>query len=192
VSLLAVIAISFIFSSFIQSNLGSLGSTAQSKFTGYTGEGFLERRDNTKESWNWYVTLNLYSTYIFSVFSLLFTRFKYFKVKFNLISNRLWVFSFVLFIHAILSGSVIDTISNRYNLVFVFFELVYLLYLSAINRNNKLLNFLNYVYIPIIIINILIKLRGDLYTANVIVFFGNFVSSIFIDETISIQDYLLN
>lgn len=191
-ALALVLSLSFLFFSLIQSNLGSLGSTAETKFTGYTGEGYLERRGVTVESWNWYITFNLNSTYFFSIFSLLLTRLKYFKIKSNFISNRLYVFSFVLFIHAILSGSVVDAVTNRYNFLFIFFELIYLYYLSSININNKLLNFLNYIYIPILIINVLIKIRGDLYTVNVIVFFGNFILSFFINEPVSIQDYLLN
>lgn len=192
VALALVLSLSFVFFSLIQSNLGSLGSTAESKFTGYTGEGYLERRGAAAESWNWYIGFNLFSNYFFSVFSLLLTRLNYFKIKSNLISNRLYVFSFLLFIHAILSGSVVDTVTNRYNILFIFFELIYLYHLSSINSKNKLLIFLNYVYIPILIINVLIKLRGDLYTANVIIFFGNFILSFFINESISIQDYLLN
>lgn len=191
-SLVLVLSLSFVFFSFIQSNLGSLGSTAESKFTGYTGEGFLDGRGNTRESWNWYLTFNLYSTYFFSIFSLLLTRLDYFKVKFDSLSNKLYVFTFVLFIHAILSGSVVDTITNRYNVLFLFFELILLFYLSSFNQKNKLLKFLNYIYIPIIIINVLIKLRGDLYTVNVVVFFGNFISSLFINVPISLQDYLFN
>jgi|Laugresbdmm110sn_2_1035109.scaffolds.fasta_scaffold00041_16 hypothetical protein len=191
-SLILVLSLSFLFSSFIQSNLGTLGSTAQTKFNGYTGEGFLERRGDVRESWNWYISFNLYSTYFFSILSLILTRLNYFKIKSNLISNRLYVFSFFLFIHAILSGSVVDAVTNRYNILFIFFELIYLYHLSSINVNNKLLNFLNYIYIPILIINVLIKVRGDLYTANIIIFFGNFILSFFINEPVSIQDYLLN
>jgi hypothetical protein len=190
--LIVVLSLSFLFSSFIQSNLGTLGSTAETKFTGYTAEGFLETRSDVKQSWNWYVTFNLYSTYYFSIISLLLTKLKYFKIKFNSLSNQLYVFAFVLFIHAILSGSVVDIITNRYNIFFILFELIYLFYLSSINKNNKLLNFLNYIYIPIIIINVLIKMRSDLSTANILLFFGNFILSFFMNEPISIQDYLFS
>lgn len=187
-----VLSLSFLFLTFIQSNLGSLGSTAETKFAGYTAEGFLEGRADVKQSWNWYVVFNLYSTYVFSVLSLLLIKLKFFKLKFDALSNRLFVFSFVMLIHAILSGSVVDTISNRYNILFKLFQLIFLFYLSSINKGNKLMIFLNYVYVPIVIINILIKTRADLYTVNVLIFFGNFILSFFINEPISIQDYLLN
>lgn len=187
-----VVSLSFLFFDFIQSNLGALGTTAETKFAGYTGEGFLETRADVQQSWNWYVTFNLYSTYVFSVVSLLLIKLKFFKIKFDSLSDRLFVFSFVMLIHAVLSGSVVDIISNRYNILFKFFQLIFLFYLSSINKGNKLMIFLNYVYIPIVIINILIKTRADLYTANVLLFFGNFILSFFINEPISIQDYLLN
>jgi len=190
--LMLVISFSFLFSSLIESQLGSLGSTAETKFTGYTGEGFLEKRANTRQSWNFYVVFNLYSIYFFSVISIFLTKLKRFKVKFDSISNQLFVFSIIMLIHAILSGSVVDTVTNRYNLLFIFFELIFLFYLSSINTGNKFLTFLNHFYIPILIINILIKIRADLYTVNALVFLGNFIVSLFIKESISIQDYLLN
>ena len=191
-SLVLVLSLSLVFSSFIQSNLGTLGSTAETKFSGYTGEGFLERRGDVRESWNWYISFNLFSSYYFAIISLIMTKFNYFKIKFDYLSNKLFVFAFILLIHAILSGSVVDAVTNRYNILFILFELIYLFYLSTININNKLLIFLNYIYIPIILINVLIKIRGDLYTANIIIFFGNFILSFFINEPVSIQDYLLN
>lgn len=191
-SLIVVLSLSFLFFSFIQSNLGSLGSTAETKFTGYTGEGFVDRRGATVESWNWYISFNLSSSYYFAIISLIMTKFNYFKIKFDYLSNKLFVFAFILLIHAILSGSVVDAVTNRYNVFFVLFELLYLFHLSSINLNNKFLKILNYIYIPILIINVLIKLRGDLYTANIIIFFGNFILSFFINEPVSIQDYFLN
>ncbi|GAA4080507.1 hypothetical protein GCM10022389_28280 [Flavobacterium cheonanense] len=190
--LIMVISFSFLFSSLIESQLGLFGTTAESKFTGYTSDGFLEKRANTRESWNFYVVFNLYSVYFFSVISIFLIKFKNFKVKFDSTSNKLFVFSIIMLIHSILSGSIVDTVTNRYNLLFIFFELVFLFYLSSINTGNSFLTFLNHVYIPILIINILIKIRADLYTVNALVFLGNFIVSLFIKESISIQDYLLN
>lgn len=193
VLLIIVLSFSYLFSSFIESKLGLLGSTtAESKFSGYTGEGFLEKRANNKESWNWYIGFNLYSVYFFSFISFFLTRLKFYKIKFDSLSNKLFVFSAVMLVHSILSGSVVDSVSNRYNMLFIFFELLYLFYLSSINNGNKFLKFLNYIYMPILIINILIKLRGDLYTVNILILFGNFILSFFIKEIISIQDYILN
>lgn len=186
-----VLSFSFLFSEFIENQLGTLGATAETKFTGYTGQGFLEKRANTRESWNFYVVFNLYSSYFFSVISIILIKFKWFNVKFDSISNKLYVFTVIMLLHAILSGSILDNVTNRYNLVFIFFELVFLFYLSSINVGNRFLTFINYVYLPILLLNVLIKIRADLYTVNALVFLGNFIISIFIKETISIQDYLL-
>lgn len=190
--LILVISFSFLFSSFIESQLGTLGATAETKYAGYTGEGYVERRLDEKESLNWYVFINLYSTYFFAAISLFCTKLRIFKIKFDSLANQLYVFSAIMLIHAVLSGSVVDIETNRYNLIFVFFELIFLFYLSSNNTGNRFLTFLNHVYIPILILNILIKIRTDLYSINIIVFLGNFIVSVFFKESISFQDYLLN
>jgi len=191
--LLLILALSFstIFSTIIAENLDSLGSVAESKFEGYTGEGFQERRETNLQKWNWYVYFNLYSIYFFGVLSFFLTRLKTFHLKFDTTANRLFVLTFILLIHSLISGSIVDVVSNRFNLVFILFELIYLFYLSGLNPKNRLIKVLNYVYIPILIINILVKLRGDFYTVNTIVVFGNWILALFMEITVSIQDYIL-
>ena len=189
--LLLAVTFSSLFPTFIANNLQFFGTVAESKFTGYTGEGFQEKRASNLERWNWYVYLNLYSVYFFGVVSLFMTRLKKFNIKFDFTSNRLFVFAFLMLIHALISGSIVDVVSNRYNLIFILFELIYLFYISGLNPSNRFLKFLRYVYIPILIVNILVKLRGDLYTVNTIVVFGNWIFATFIEVTVSIQDFIL-
>jgi EpsG family len=188
--LILVTLIGYLFPSFIIENMVFFGKVSETKIEGYTQDGFVETRVDHLQVWNWYVYFNFYSTYLFCLFSLLLTRIRIFKIKYDSISEKLFVFAAFMLIHSLLSGNVVDVISNRYNLVFVFFNLVYLLYLSLNNRESKLLTILNYIYIPILILNVLVRMRGDLYTVNTMVVFGNVIAAFFMDVTVSIQDFL--
>ncbi|MGL2964117.1 EpsG family protein [Flavobacterium sp. RSB2_4_14] len=190
--LLLAVLLGSLFPVFIEQNLAFFGKASESKFSGYTGEGFVEDRAKGMQVWNWYVYFNFYSSYFFTLLSLFLTRLRFFKISFDTTSEKLYVFATIMLFHSLLSGNVVDVISNRFNLLFIFFTLVYLLYLSLKNRENTLLRFLNYIYIPILIINILVRLRGDLYTVNTMVVFGNVITAFFIDITVSIQDFLTN
>lgn len=189
--LLLAVVLGSLFPTFIQQNLDFFGKASESKFIDYTQEGFVESRKDHLQVWNWYVYFNFYSTYIFTLLSFFLTRVKSFKISFDSNSEKLFVFTAAMLFQSQLSASVVDDISNRYNLLFIFFALVYLLYLSVNNYNNKFLRFLNYIYIPIILLNVLIRLRGDLYTVNAVAVFGNFIVALFTDISISIQDFLL-
>lgn len=180
-----------LFPSFVEQNLEFFGKATESKFDAYTQEGFVETRVDHLQVWNWYVYFNFYSTYFFPLVALFVTRIKFFKIKTNELSEKLYIFAVVMLLHALLSGSVVDVISNRFNLLFIFFTLVYLFYLSIENHNQKIFRLLNYIYIPILIVNILIKFRADLYTVNAIVVFGNVIATFFMDINVSIQDFLL-
>lgn len=180
-----------LFPSLVEQNLEFFGKATESKFDAYTQEGFVETRTEHLQVWNWYVYFNFYSTYFFPLIALFMTRVKFFKIKTDELSEKLYVFSVVMLLHALLSGSVVDVISNRFNLLFIFFTLVYLFYLSLTNYNNKIFRLINYIYIPILIINVLIKFRADLYTVNAIVVFGNVIATFFMDITVSIQEFLL-
>ncbi len=191
--LFIILIIVFIFSyalpSFINTYMSFFGSSIENKINGYTGDDFMDTREENVKNWNWYVQFNLFGTYYFCVASLILSKIKFFKIKFDTISNRLFGFSAFMLIHSLLSGSVVDSISNRYNILFNLFGLIYIFYLSANNYNNKFIKWLNYIYIPIIIINILVKLRGDLYTLSPVLVFGNAVSIFFVDATESIQEF---
>ena len=180
-----------LFPAFIEQNLQLFGKASESKLEDYTQEGFVEGRAEHLEVWNWYVYFNFYSTYFFAISTLFLTRLKFCKIKTDTTSEKLFVFAVVMLIHALLSGSVVDVISNRFNILFVLFTLIYLFYLSFNNYDNKIFRLINYIYIPILILNILIKFRADLYTVNAIVVFGNVIAAFFIDINVSIQDLIL-
>lgn len=182
---------SYLFTAFLEQNLNFLGDSAQSKYTGYTGEGYVETREELVENWNWYIRFNLYSTYYFCLISLLALRLPLFKIRFDKTANRLFFFAMIMLLHSILSGSVLEIVSNRYNNVFMLSTLAYIFYTSAINYRSRVFKFMNYVYIPILILNILIKFRGDLYTVSPMLLYGNPILAMFGEYSTSIQDMLL-
>lgn len=190
-ALLFAVLFSSVFPTFLEQNITLFGNITSDKFNAYTQDGFLETREDNLEVWNWYVYFNFYATYYFTFGAILLTRLRVFKLNFDTQANNIYIFTLLMLINALLSGSVVDVISNRFNLLFSFFALLYLFYLSKLNYKNRLLKFLNFIYIPILIINILVKLRGDLYTFNSLVVFGNFIASFFLEVTISIQDLLI-
>lgn len=181
---------SYLFTSFLEQNLSFLGDSAQSKYSGYTGEGYVETREQLVESWNWYIRFNVFSTYYFCLISILLSRLKIFKLYFDKTADRLFFFAIIMLVHSILSGSVLEVVSNRYNMMFLLSSLVYIFYITSLNFNNQLIKLMNYVYIPILVINILIKFRGDLYTVSPMLIYGNPVLAMFGEYTRSIQDLL--
>lgn len=190
--LFLILTIALIFSyalpALLTSYMSFFGGSVESKLTGYTGEDYLETREEHVQNWNWYIQFNLVATYYFCVSALILSKLKIFNLKFDAISNRLFGFTTLMLIHSILSGSVVDAISNRYNTLLNLFGLVYLFYLTAQNFDNKFIKWVNYIYFPILIVNILVKLRGDLYTVSPVLVFGNTISILFIDATKSIQE----
>jgi hypothetical protein len=178
-SLLFVVFFSSVFPTFLAENISFFGKVSESKLEAYTQEGFVETRVNHLQVWNWYVYLNFYSTYFFSIAALFLTKLKFSKIKFDATSQKLYFFGVIMLIHALLSGSIVDTLTNRFILLFSIFVLIYLFYLSSINHGNRLLSVLNYIYVPILILNILIKLRADMDTVNIIILIGNWFIAIF-------------
>jgi hypothetical protein len=191
IALLFVVLFSTAFPSFIQENLSFLGKVTETKLDSYTQEGFVESREEQLQKWNWYIYFTFYGSYFFTIIAMFLTRLRFFKLKMDSTAERLFILTFFMFINSVLSGSIVDEISNRFSILFSLFAIIYLLYLSAHNYTSRFMHFLNYIYIPILILNILVKLRADLYTFNTIVFIGNVIALFFTDIKISIQDLLL-
>jgi hypothetical protein len=179
------------FPSLISSYLGFLGDSMESQVTGYTNETYMEGREAHAKNWNWYVQFNALSTYYFCFVTVVLSKLKKFDIKFDEVSNRLFGFTVIMIIHSLLSGSVVDSISNRYNNMVSIFGLIYLFYLTSQNYENKYVKYVNYVYMPILIINILVKMRVDLDTISPVLVFGNAIIVFFVDATQSIQELIL-
>lgn len=189
--LLFAFIFSFTLGSLIQSNIGILGQAVGNKLTAYTDEYYIDLRETHLSSVNWYVQLNRFSTYYFTLAVLLLSKVKSFNVKFDKTADNLFGFSVIMLIHNLFSGVVVDSLSNRYYILFNFFALAYLFYLGNINRTNKLLIFSGRIYIFVLALHILVLLRGDLYTVSPILIFGNIFLIFITESATSIQDLFL-
>ena len=189
--LIITFLLSSIFPTFITTYISFFGDSIGNKVQTYSGDDFVELREEHTNQWNWYIKFNQFSTYYFCIISIILSKLKLFKLKFDENSNKLFGFSVIMVIHSLLSGSIVDSISNRYYLMVNLFGQIYLFYLSSINKNNKFINLIYKIFIPIMIINVLIIFRGDLYTISPILIFGNSISIFVSESLISIQQYIL-
>lgn len=139
-----------------------------SKVEGYTNENFIERRENVTEKWNWYVQLRQYATYYYLIIALLLSRLKIFGLKTNNLVNNLFLFSVILLVISMFNETFLDSISNRYRLFFQFTGLVYLFFILSYNKITKFTKILKNIFVLILILNVLIGLRVDSYTFDII------------------------
>jgi hypothetical protein len=193
--LLTLLALVFVsisaFPGIFEALMNFLGGSMGDKMAGYSDDDYIDSRKDIVVQWNWYVAFNLFGSYYFSIIAVLLSKFKTFKLKFDTTSNRLFGFVIIMLIHSLFSAAVVDPISNRYAILVNLFSLIYLMYLSANNSESKLLKVMNYIYLPILVISVLVKLRVDLDTFNSVLFFGNAIMVFIIDSSISIQELLI-
>jgi hypothetical protein len=191
--LLATVAIvAAVIPSTISSYLTIFGSAQEESINAYSNEDYIEGRENLIEEWNWYLKINFYSYYYFFIAVLVLTKLKFFNVNFDTISNRLFGFGIIMTIQFLLTATFLDPISNRYMTIFYLFGLIYMFYLASINQGNKFMKITRNIFIPILMLNILIKIRADLYSISPVLAFGNAISVFIYDSAVSVQDYLLN
>lgn len=189
--LIGILFTASILSQLISSNAGIFGSGIQNRLTGFTGEGYLEGRSEHITQWNWYVQINLFATIYFLIFALILTHLRRSRLLFDDISAKLLIFVILLLTQSILSGNILDPMTNfRYYSIMSLFGLVTLNYLGKINQLSLLLRRLSYIYIPILILRALIILRIDLYTISPSLIFGNIFSIFFVKSDVSIFDFI--
>ncbi|MFH1119637.1 MAG: EpsG family protein [Bacteroidota bacterium] len=189
---LAIALVSSIFSTFIAENVGLFGTTIENKFNEYTDAGFMEKREEHTEVWRWYVNFDKYSTFYFVNIAMLLIRFFASKIRHDDTANRLFSFALIIFGASIISGGLVDSISNRYILISNLFALVYLLYISYLNPGNLYLSRISRIYRPIFILHALVVLRADLYTVSPWLLFGNPIVMVVMESDMSIQDIIMD
>lgn len=181
-----------LFSGFIQEYAGFFGKVYEEKVLSYSvNELYKANREAHLERWNWYVQINRFSTYYFSIVALIVIAVVKHKIRFNQTATQMEYFTLLMLSASIISGELVDTISNRYYLIANGSTMIFLYYLSALNYKNIVLRRLANVYIPFLILNILIILRGDLYTISPLLVIGNPILSLFVQSEVSIQTLLL-
>src|SRR5690554_1695929 len=137
-----------------------------SKVESYTREGFVESREAHTQNWNWYVQLNQFATYYFLIVAMGLTRFNYFKS--NKLIKDVFLLALILLVISIFNETVLDSISNRYRLFFEFVGLLYLFLLFSYNEKTKHHTILKNFYLLVLTLKVLISLRVDSYTYDVI------------------------
>lgn len=179
-----------LFSEFLFQNIGSFGEGVQEKFQGYSREGYKMLREEHTQKWNWYVLYNMYATFYFLIGAIILTRIKIFNIAKNVLANRMYVFAILLFIQGLLTGNVLDSISNRYVILFKLFGLIYLFYTSMLNKGNRIIRFLTWCYLPIVVLSVLVSLRADSFTVSPYLFIGNLFLILFVREDIPLPELL--
>lgn len=179
------------FGDFIQSNIGMLGENYEDYLVGYTGEGYIEKRSEHVTQWNWYVQLRAFGTYYFSMVVLIIVWISKRRLRFNQVASNLFAFAVLMVVASLITGGMLDPISNRYANLVALFTLSFLLYLSILNRRSGMLKTISKVYIPIFIFTALVILRGDLYTVSPFMLVGNPILSLLFESPFSIQELFL-
>jgi hypothetical protein len=161
------------------------------KVGSYTNDNFVKNREDHTKKWNWYLQLRIVAGYNFLIAALFLTRLKIFRLKTNKTINKFFLLTLILFGIAVFNSTFLDSISNRYNHFFNFIGLLYLFFLFSFNETTRLSVILKWIYFFILILNILIGLRVDSYTFDVI---RLTLSPIFIllglDEGANMYDFL--
>lgn len=188
--LLSLLAGTF-FHTFIQSNIGFLGESYESRLADYTNEDWIERREARITTYHWYVVVRLYGTHYFSLIAVFLAWFGQKKLHSDVLSKKLFVFAVFMIIASFISGGIVDTLSNRYNQLVHLFSFIFLFYISSLNPKSLLLKTLSRFYIPVFIIHVLVLFRADLYTVSPWLIFGNPVIMWFMETTVSIQELIL-
>jgi len=192
-SLLFALLTASVISQFVSSNTSIFGAAYQVKLEGFTGEDYLASRTSHISGWNWYVQINLFATTYFLIIALILIQFKRFRLSIDETSNRLLMFSIVILIQCIISGNILDPITNsRYYLIMNLFGLATLFYIGARNQPGNLIKTLAYAYMPILLLRVLIILRNDLHTVSPPLVFGNILSILFVETDTSVYDMLFN
>lgn len=189
--LLVSFALSLSVGEIFKSNSALLGQSLEGKYDAYTNEDYMDQRETHSKSVNWYVQVDRDSTFYFCVAALLLTRLKNYNLKFDALADNLHGFAIIMLLQNFFSSVVVDSLSNRYYLLFNMFTLIYLFYLSSINTDNKFIKTLSKIYIPIVLLHSLLILRVDLYTLSPVLAFGNIFFVFLTDSNISIQEFFL-
>lgn len=179
-----------IFHNFIQSNIGFLGGSYESRLADYTNERYIENREQLVVQMNWYVILRFYASHYFPLMAILIVWLMQKKLQFNDISKNLLAFAILMIIVSFITGGMVDAVSNRFTSLSNIFSFIFLFYISLLNKESIMLKNISRIYIPIFVLHILIMFRVDLYTVNPWLIFGNPIVMWFQETTVSIQELI--
>jgi hypothetical protein len=180
-----IVLIGFVFAEFfvgsINKNLNFSNDAYEQRVTSYTSETYIETRETGFKERNSYLQLDSVATYYFVIICFLITKIPVFRIRFDRLANKLFSFSALMLIHNFISAQLIDTGSNRYYLLVIFFILIYLLYLFYLNQNRTIFKAMTLIYLPILILHVLVILRTDTLVISPFSMIGNLFLVFFIN-----------
>lgn len=171
----------------IKSNIGIIGESVSEKSSAYIeNETWKEQRIEGFQSMNWYVKLQRSTPYYFAVLSLFITTYFSFNLKKSSITIALQYFTLLSFLASFLASQLLVDTDNRYTINAMALCFIYLYHLFNENPENRMLNVLNKIYMPLAILTVLVTMRADLYTVSPNLVFGNIFTEMFyrFDENI--------
>ena len=156
-----------------------LGEGLADASSGYVlNENFREDRASHLSSLNWYIIVNRFSTYYFGLAFVLFCVYRNNKLIKSTRVLRLEILVLLSYFFSFISGSFLDVLSNRYYLISNAMFLMYAYFLTMDRKNYRIVGFLKWFYVPIILLNMAIVIRADSYTVSPLLIFGNWLLTI--------------
>ncbi len=174
VIMIFLVMLNSFFGNLIKSNLGIIGSGVEEKAIGYVeNENYQTTRLEKFNNNNWYIQLQR-TVPVFYVFGIvLFTLVVFRNKSISLFTSGLQYFTLVMYLSSIVSIQFLDSTSNRYTIIAMASGVIYLYFLNNELVKSKLMRLITLTYVPIAVLNILVILRGDLFTVSPNLIFGN-------------------
>lgn len=192
ISLLAFLGFVNVFiSDTLANNISFMGPLFETKYNAYTQSEFIDTRTNLYTNWNWYLQIKHLGNYYFPIFIIPIVYIYRKKLVIDKMGSRLLGFSMLLLLAGLITGGILDTTTNRYIIFARLFSLILLFYLGSRNINSFLIRALSFVFMFILVINILVIFRSDLYTVSPALLIGNPLIAIFVEFDQSVQNLLL-
>lgn len=190
--ILFIVSSQVIFTEFVTSNLNKLNPAYEARTSSYiSNTDYQSQRNEHVGKWNWYVQVNFYFKQYFVPIVLLILFLFSRRMKFDSFLNKFLVLILLFYGASLISGALLDEISNRYTVFPYGLLLIFLFILSSKNEGSSIIKIIKFGFIPFFILDFLVTMRADLYTMSPILFFGNPISIFFIDFEKSIQTILL-
>lgn len=181
-----ILLLSIIFSNNLSNffiSFSSVTETLEQSTSSYISEGYVDKRLQRVESWNWYVGIGKYWPFQLCTISIVI--FSFLKNKFNIdnLSGRIFPLSIYFTVLAMITGGILDASTNRFSKLSEFFVLLFMLGLWQSNKNKKLIYIFITAFLFVYIFKMYITLDSDFQTIGIlffsnpiIVFLFNFVS----------------
>lgn len=188
--LLGTFILSFTFLKNINQFADFGGDAIETKFNDYSNENYVADRKDHFSGLNLHIQLSKTLPYYFSILLLVIPQFARFKIKIGFKAKEMLIITYLLFIASFILGNSIDPINNRFTKLTFMASMIYLLFLYVDNKNNRTIQNLMRIYIPIAILQFYAVIRTDFEVFNVGTYFGNFFICYILDDLPPVIDII--